>query len=156
MGSYWWIIAPLFFLAPFSLCSTVIPDPVPCFIALETRFFKEEIVNQALSLYDIRQELWLPMNALLQRKSGEVPERMKKETAFMVPNPIEYPMNRVVTAKILKGVLFNVFNEVILEYQPQKSAQSKIIFEYIFSRQISDFIKCFGPETIELRDNDLL
>lgn len=146
-----WFIGAVFYFSTVEALPSVVPDPIPCFLALETGFFVESIVNQGLSLYDIRQELWVPINALLKIKSGEVPERMKVRTAFMVPNPIEYPMKKGVTAKILKEVLLQVFKEVILQYSSNEASRSDLIFEYIFSRQFPEFVKCFGPEVRNLK-----
>ncbi len=130
---------------------TVVPDPVPCVLYLETHFFVEPIVSQALGLYNIRQELWVPINAYLQKKSLEVPERMKRRTAYRVPNPIEYPIQGEVTAKILKEVLFEVFMEAMREYNSNERPTADFVFDYIFTQQLPHFIKCFGPKVQELR-----
>jgi hypothetical protein len=90
------------------------------------------------------------MNARLRQKNLEVPERMKIHTAYMIPNPIEYPINRVATAKILKAVLLEVFLEVMREYYYTDQVESEKIFDYIFSERLPDFVKCFGPEVKKL------
>lgn len=130
---------------------TVVPDPVPCFLDLELHFFAEPIVSQGLSLYNIRQELWVPISAYLQNKSLEVPALMKRRTAYMVPNPIEYPMQRKVAAKILKEVLFEVFMDAMRTYHVNEKPTADFVFDYIFSQQMPNFIKCFGPEVQELK-----
>lgn len=122
---------------------SVVPDPIPCYQELSTHFFDPLIVNQALSLYGVRQELWQPIIQTLQGKSLTVPDRMKQRTAFMVPNPIEYPMNRVDTAKLLKSVLAEVFYEA-LQANYISPFNSNEIFEYIFSQQLPAFNQCFG------------
>lgn len=146
-----WLIYSLICTSSLFGRPTVVPDPIPCFIELETRFFNEYIVNQGLSLYNIREELWLPINQLLQRKSLEVPERMKIRTAFMVPNPIEYPMQRGKTAKILKDVLFEVFLEAMREYHANERPTADFIFDYIFYAQLPKFVECFGEEAKKLK-----
>lgn len=146
-----WIIAAIFYASTMDALPTVVPDPIPCVLDLETRFFDERIVNQGLSLYNVRQELWAPINQLLQRKSLEVPERMKRRTAFMVPNPIEYPIQRGATAKILKQVLFEVFLETMREYRANERPTADFIFDYIFSEQLPRFIRCFGEEARQLQ-----
>jgi hypothetical protein len=155
-----WIMGALFYSTTIGAIPSVVPDRIPCFVELETGFFSEPIVNQALSLYNVRQELWVPINQLLQQKSLGVPKRMQDRTAYMVPNPIEYPMQRGATAKILKQVLFEVLDEVIRQYHtaeiPSEIPNTKLIFEYIFSRQFPAFLKCFGPEVMELKPKNLI
>ena len=146
-----WIISAIFYVPWIWGLPTVVPDRIPCFVDLETLFFNEYIVNQGLSLYSIRQELWVPINGALKRKSSEVPERMKMRTAFMVPNPIEYPMQRGLTAKILKEVLFEVFLEVMREYQANERPTADFVFDYIFTEQLPNFVKCFGEEALKLK-----
>lgn len=146
-----WIMGIGLYSATLGAIPTVVPDRIPCFLYLETHFFAEPIVSQALSLYNIRQELWVSIQVYLQKISLEVPERMKRRTAYMVPNPIEYPMQRVVTAKILKEVLFEVFMEAMREYNSNERPRADFVFDYIFTQQLPNFIKCFGPEVQELR-----
>lgn len=147
-----WIIALFCCFGSLAALPTVVPDPIACLMDLETHFFVEPIVNQGLSLYDIRQELWIPINISLQQKSRTVPDRMKKETAFMVPNPIEYPMQRLPTATILKKVLFEVFLEAMDDYWVNERPRSDNIFAYIFSQQFPRFTACFGEEVRELNN----
>ena len=144
-----WIVSAVLYSSTVVALPTVVPDPIPCVLALEKNFFVEPIVNQALNLYNIRQELWLPINQLLQVKSAEVPERMKRRTAYMVPNPIEYPMQKAATAKILKEVLFEVFAEALRVYHVDDKAGPA--FDYIFTEQLPSFVRCFGPEAKKLQ-----
>src|ERR1700722_6870910 len=111
-----WLAATIFFTAVLSAEPTVVPDPIPCIRDLETGFFVEPIVNQALNLYNVMEEKWLPINIALKGKSTSVPDRMKKATGMMVPNPLEYPVQRGAVAKILKQVLFEVFLESMQQY----------------------------------------
>lgn len=148
MRIYPWILSAMLYSSTVAAFPSVVPDRVPCVSILETHFFVEPIVNQALSLYNIRQELWLPINEILQAKSAQVPERMKRKTAHMVPNPIEYPMQRAMTAKILKDVLFEVFREALRVYHVDDKAEHA--FNYIFREQLPQFVRCFGPEAKKL------
>lgn len=144
-------IGAIFYFTAIIALPTVVPDPVPCVLDLETRFFAEPIVNQGLSLYNVRQELWPLINESLRGKSVDVPRRMKQRTAYMVPNPIEYPMQKAATAKILKEVLFEVFMEVMRENYMGGSPDAAVAFDYIFTERLPDFIRCFGPEAAKLR-----
>jgi hypothetical protein len=151
MWIWLWMINAIFCISAIEGLPSVTPDRIPCFVDLETLFFNEYIVNQGLNLYNIRQELWLPINQVLQRKSAEVPERMKRRTAFMVPNPIEYPMQKGVTAKILKEVLFEVFLEAMRDYNANERPTADFVFDYIFTEQLPNFVKCFGEEAMQLK-----
>jgi hypothetical protein len=128
----------------------VVSDPIPCIRDLENHFFDEKIVFQALSLYNIRQELWVPIINQLRQKSVTIPERMKLRTAFMTPNPIEFPVDRLKTAKILKIVLSEVFIETLRFFQANERPNADMAFEYIFSEQIPELIRCFGEEVTQL------
>lgn len=130
---------------------SVVLDPVPCVRDLALHFFNERLVGQALSLYNIRQELWSPITQTLERKSREVLLRIKRKTAFMVPNPFEYPMDRGMAARILKNELFAIFLETLREYQVQERPPADFAFDYILNEQLPQFIRCFGEEAIELK-----
>ena len=148
---YTWVSAvSLFFSLQLYAIPGVVPDPVPCVLVLETHFFVESIVNQALSLYDVRQELWLLINQRLKAENLQIPARMKTRTAYMVPNPIEYPMNPLETAKILKEILFEAFADTIREYRAAGPDATRGAFNYIFSEQMPHWIRCFGPEIKKL------
>lgn len=151
MRIYPWIVSALFYSPVIWAFPAVVLDPIPCFLDLEIHFFTEPIVYQGLSLYNIRQELWVPIYVRLKQKSLEVPERVKRRTAYMVPNPLEYPMRRAVAAKILKEVLFEVFMETMRDYNSNERPTADLVFDYIFTLQLPNFIKCFGPEVEALR-----
>ena len=144
-----WVVASFLLATSVTALPTVVPDPIPCVRNLETTFFLEPIVNQGLSMYGIRQEIWLPINISLTHKSVTVLDRMKRRTAFMVPNPMEYPMQTGPTAKILKGVLFEVFLEAMKENYVGDRPRADQIFGYIFARQAPRFVQCFGNEAAE-------
>jgi len=143
MRSFFWMMGTLLFSTTGIALPTVVPDPIPCYQHLATHFFAPEIVDQSLSLYGVRQEIWVPIFESIQYRNLGIPERMKRRTAFMVPNPLEYPMNRAVTGELLKKVLFEVLVEALVEnYAGDVNAQG--IFEYILSQQRAAFDRCFG------------
>ncbi|MFI0435192.1 MAG: hypothetical protein ACH350_05630 [Parachlamydiaceae bacterium] len=155
MQIFSWMTVILFYFAAIEGFPTVVPDPIPCFLALERDFFFEPIVSQGLSLYNVRQELWIPINQLLRKKSVEIPQRMKERTSFMVPNPIEYPMQKGKTARILKEVLLEVFKEVMSEYRSYEVPNPDLIFDYIFLQRFPDFVRCFGSEVMSLKPKNV-
>lgn len=137
-----WIIGAI----PLHFLHAVNPDRVACVYDLEVNFFQESLVTQALSLYPIPQGLWGKITATLRTKSQTIPDRMKRVTANMVPNPIEYPMQKFETAQILKKVLMDVFYETMIKYQVNERPTADFIFDYIFTQQMPNFIRCFGEE----------
>lgn len=130
---------------------SVAPDPIPCLKNLELYFFDEIIVSEALSLYGIRQEIWLPVTQRLRGKNLNVPLLMKEKTAYMVPNPLEYPMQKDAVAKILKDVLYEVFMENMVFYRIDRQPTANFIFDYIFTQQMPLFIRCFGEKARDLQ-----
>ncbi len=140
-----WITLIMFFSSSIPLWS-VNPDPVACVMQLEVNFFQPAIVNEALNSFQIPQSLWVPITQSLSTKSITVPNRMKKVTASMVPNPIEYPLQKEPTALILKEVLFDVFMETMRDYQVNERPTADFIFDYIFSRQKLAWDRCFNEE----------
>lgn len=147
----------LVFLACLTSCPfsawTIAPDPLPCARDLETNFFQYSLVLKALALYQVPQGLWDPIAQSLLRKGNLVPDKMKQATARMVPNPIEYPMDKLQTARILKTILFQVFLDTLREYQVNERPTADFMFDYIFTQQMPRFISCFGDEVEELNSS---
>jgi hypothetical protein len=129
-------------LPPVLVCG-VNPEQVPCVLNLEMHFFEPISVSQALNSYQIPQSLWMPIIQSLEFKSTSVPERMKQATFDQVPNPIEYPIQKAATAKILKNVLFELFLETMKEYQVDERPTADLIFAFIFSKQLMRWNSCF-------------
>lgn len=143
-----WALIILFFspLASFGYA----PDPVPCLLELETHFFRSEIVIQALSFYNIPQGMWDPILSDLQDRSASVPNRMRKITAKMVPNPLEYPLQKEAAARVLKEALYSVYKEVMIENLMTEQPTMDLIFEYIFTRRIAALEACLGKQVEKL------
>ncbi len=53
--------ALVLYTLPSGALPTVVPDPVRCVKDLELYFFDPSLVNQALDIYNIQQELWYPI-----------------------------------------------------------------------------------------------
>jgi len=121
-----------------------------CFKDLQVNFFNENVVYQALSLYRIPQGLWAPISQNLKIRSNQVPERMRKITAAMVPNPLNYPMQNEIASKLLKQVLLDVFYETMTKYQVNERPTADFVFDYIFTQQLPKMINCFGEDARKL------
>lgn len=139
-----WIAASLIYSSFGFAQPSLVPDPAYCFAQIESHFFSPNLVNQGLSLYEVRQELWLPINQSLQKRKLNISRMMKSRTAWTVPNPFELSKQREATAKLLKTVLYEVFEEAMRENYVTGGVVEKV-FNYIFSEQFPYFIQCFGP-----------
>lgn len=136
-----------FLLSYFFHLGAVAPERVPCVENLQIHFFVDSLVNQSLSFYDVRQELWVPINEELREKSKEIPAMMIKKTARLVPNPLEYPMQKFETAKLLKETLFDVFSSVLHKYNVDEAWRIEAAFNTLFLQRRAAFVDCFGPES---------
>lgn len=127
-----------------------VPDRSRCFDDLQLHFFREQIVNEALSVYIVPQGLWSPINRDLRAMSVEIPSRMKQISLRMIPNPLEFPIDRFEAAKIFKLALYQVFVKVMRRYYVTEHPTIEEIFDYVFAKEAARLIACFGPEVQEL------
>lgn len=132
---------------------TVVPEPNKCIAQLERNFFNNHVVSEALSYYNIRQELWDLIVKDLAKRTETIPARMKRKTAFMVPNPIEFPIQNEVAAKILRDVFWEAYLETMVAFQLNIEPTVSYIFDYILTENIPVFVQCFGPEAATLQPN---
>ena len=139
------------------LTTSFVQDPSPCLKDLQLHFFETSRVNEVLSMYQVRQELWNPIVLDLQFRTLEVPEIMKRMTNRMVPNPIEYPMNKFETARLLKTSLLQVFRESLKETNATQrglihvqESTIDLMFNYLLYKKLPKLIDCFGPKVQEL------
>lgn len=147
----------IFLLAILSLSCSFVQDPSPCLKNLQLHFFEPPRVNEVLNFYRIPQEYWTPIVIEIELRSLEVPGRMKQKTNRMIPNPIEYPMNKNQAAKLLKATLYEVFSESIRASSttqhgrlPLQEPTIELMFNYLFYKQMPRLIDCFGPSVQEL------
>ncbi len=136
-------IQPLFAVVP-------VPDPIPCLRDIETHFFDTNIVQQALSLYRIPQALWSLIIRDLQAGSRDIPSRIRAKTAHMVHDPFNYPLQKGPVAEILKQTLYELFIETMNRYAVGEQPVVRLIFDYIFSRQLPTWVPCLGDEVMRL------
>lgn len=127
-----------------------VADNVRCLKDLQTNFFNPAYVNQALSTYIIPEGLWPLINSDLRRESQTVPDRMKKLSLHMVPNPLEYPLNKFEAAKLLKLALYQAYVDVMRRHYITEHPTLEDIFDYIFAKESARLIACFGDEVREL------
>lgn len=132
-------------------------DLKQCMQALEQDFFQADLVYKAFSFYNIPQGLWVPLYLDLQQQSQLIDAELKRITANMVPNPIEYPYNADEARKLLKSALRTAFLQAFIDTSALFSQNAFYIgsnemhnmFDYIYGKQHHKFIECFGPEKPE-------
>jgi hypothetical protein len=139
----------ILFLCVLSKGWSFVQDPNPCLRNLQQNFFREAVVTEALSFYNIPQGLWVPINNDLKVASARVPEQMKRMTSRMVPNPLEYPFQREVVAKLLKQALFEAFLSAMTNNNMVERPTVDMIFDYIFYRQAPFLISCLGEDAVK-------
>lgn len=155
MRNLFYIIGMLLVGAPLTMYAG--KDLTNCMRALERSFYREDLVYQAFSFYNVPQGLWVPIYLNLVQKSSEIERRLKKETANMVPNPIEYPMDADAARELVKKALLEAFMAAFAESTALFSqnafyysdADLQNMFNYIYSNQKDKFIDCFGEEKKE-------
>lgn len=148
----------IYFFVLFSLADMLFAKNVPpissshsCYEELQTHFFERNLVLQALSLYQIPQGLWEKISQTLELKSYQISNKIKKMTSRLVPNPLDYPMQKEAAAQLLYQVLKDTLYETMTEYQVNERPTSDFVFDYIFERQFSKFLSCFGESALKLK-----
>lgn len=122
----------------------------PCYRQIQTTFFKDEIVAQALALHNINQNLWIFIRQDLQRASIKVPALVREQAAAMQPNPLDHPFDPNKALEVLEKSLYAVFFPVMNSYK-YKISSSNInndtiyrTFRYIWLQQQNYLIRCVG------------
>lgn len=101
------LVVALFFSSPLAAYE----DIPRCFQKLETEFFNERYVKEAMDIYNIYQSSWQPIYYDLERRAKEAPRRIKDIAKQDKKNPLEHPFN----AKRAKEILLQVQRSIFVE-----------------------------------------
>lgn len=132
------------------LSQTLSADSVPpCYREIQTTFFQQQLVAEALSLYRVNQTLWHPIYNDLQRASYLVPAIIQARARSMSPNPL-YPVFIPEKAfELLQHTLEGVYTEVLMRYRTSNltinSTTTKGGFGYIWDKQFHRISSCAVP-----------
>ena len=139
----------LFFIFIMAFSHTNADDAPDCFKDVETTFFNNYLVTQALGMhsYTINQGQWDPILTDLRTKARSVPDRVRAAANKLSPNPLDYPYNNKDAAQVLFVVLYGVFKEVMYENYITDDSSIQDMFHYIRNKQITKLQNCFGEES---------
>jgi len=132
------------------LCGTIHGMAMPsCYNQLQTTFFSENLVAEALSLYRVNQTLWRPIFNDLQRASYRIPSLLQAQARAMNPNPLRPTFIPDKAFELLQSELLAVYSSVILSYrslQPTiNSTTATGGFGYIWDKQFPRLRACANP-----------
>lgn len=120
----------------------------PCYRQMQTTFFNENLVAQALALNRIHQNLWIFIARDLKRASSQIPAIVQAQARSQNPNPLERPFNRDGAFKILESALYSVYYPIMNSYR-NKISYSNIndssiynSFRYLWLQQEAFLVQC--------------
>lgn len=134
------------FFGSFALASTIANaynDSPSCYKELQTHFFRQDLVLQALSMHFIGQSQWTPINNALQEATKAVPQMVKEQAVRMPRNPLENPFQAKEAEELLRKILFEVFEAVLHQYGVTNPGDIREMFEYIEQQQAGRIKSCF-------------
>lgn len=95
----------------FSLPLYSYEDVPPCFRKLETQFFTERNVMDALESFYIYQSQWVPIWTDLSRRSRDAVPMIRDKARREKKNPLDHPFN----AKRAKEILLEVQRDIFVK-----------------------------------------
>ncbi|MEC7839549.1 MAG: hypothetical protein VX777_05885 [Chlamydiota bacterium] len=113
-----------------------------CLKRIETSFFEQRYVEQALNLHKVGQSSWGLIISDLKQKSLQVPGMMMAKARTMKPNPLDSPFDPKQAEKILHPLLFTIFRETLISYNFTNESGIRDMFEYIYSFQEDRIKRC--------------
>lgn len=120
-----------------------------CYRDIEKDFFQEVFVNQALSIHNVSQSTWKPINIKLRENTRRVPELVKQRVATLRRDPFKSPFQPDVAGDVLRYALFEVFSSTLAEFNVTNGSDVSEMFRYLRERQQARFVACFGPGEID-------
>lgn len=141
-----WYRAMLLALVALSTPIAITAEAPACYRDLEVNFFRQNLVNEALSLHAVSQSNWALINTELQRNVKRVPEMIKDRAKKMDPNPFGTPFQSHAASELLQQVLLQVFSETLAIFHITNQAKIEEMFQYIRERQSQRLVSCFGDE----------
>lgn len=141
-----WVVFWLFvILSPLSYLPAYDASP-PCFRELETNFFKQILLYQALSLHHVYQSQWSPIYQDLVKRSADIPRTVRDKASRMHRNPLQDPFQKDVAVDILRQTLYDAFVEVLKIHNITNESDIKDMFNYIQERQPEYLRRCMIVE----------
>lgn len=121
-----------------------------CYRMMQTSFFHENSVAQALALQNIDQNLWIFIARDLKAASARIPAIVQAQARSIVPNPLNRPFDPARALKILEAALYSVYYPILDSYKLKTSYtninNSTIYgsFRYLWLQQQAYLVRCLG------------
>jgi len=113
-----------------------------CLKKIESNFFEQRYVEQALNLHKVGQSSWALIIRDLKDRSKKVPMLMMSKARTMRPNPLDSPFDGSEAEKILIPILLSVFRETLISFNFNDESGIRDMFNYIYSFQKSRLKQC--------------
>ncbi|MBA3957488.1 MAG: hypothetical protein H0X51_03715 [Parachlamydiaceae bacterium] len=120
-------------------------DDRGCFRDLQVHFFEPLWVTQALSLHQIFQSQWDPINSKLQDRVRDVPTILKQRANRRgYSSPLENPFQPIAAGELLRQILLEMFTQVLNESNITNQSDIEEMFAYIEQQQRERIKACLG------------
>ena len=110
---------------------------------LESNFFDNVTVSQALSLHRVDPGSWTPIYEDLRYYSKDVRRLVEAEAKKQKPNPLYNPFDPVKAEEILMRILFNIFANTCMQHQVTNQGDIQEMFEFIRDHNKKRVDACF-------------
>lgn len=137
-----WIFCWLTFAATLPL--TAWDDSPSCVEQIETTFFNEVWLNEAMSYHYVSQSAWKMINRDILYRAKDIPRQVKAVRERLQYDPFQNPFNGQASWALIRPVLLQNFREVMNFYQIFNEQDINQMFEYIENKQMSRIKQCFN------------
>lgn len=117
-----------------------------CYHQIAQHFFSEDVVSQALSLYQVPASIWDSILKDLRDNESAVESIMETRARKMRPNPLRAPFDPDKVYLLLESVLFDIFFKTINYYNVIDPNSIRAMFNYVMQRESSYIKDCLYSE----------
>lgn len=118
----------------------------PCFRELQTTFFEQNLVAEALNASRVDRALWQPIYRDLQRESSSVPRLVQTLAANRNPNPLSPIFRPEEAFEVLQQALTMTLTNVLFRYRTLNYTINQTTvdgaFRYMWQRQFPKLRSC--------------
>ncbi len=138
---YRWLIPFLSLLLVGSLHAW--DDSPSCVENIETTFFNEVWLTEAMSYHYVNQSAWKMISRDVLFRARDIPRQVKAARNRLPSDPFQNPFNGQASWALIRGILLQNFREVMNFYQIFNEDDIKQMFEYIENKQMGRIKSCF-------------
>lgn len=139
MGKWLFGLLALILMSPLA----AFDDSPSCVQDIETGFFNEVWLFEAMSYHYVQQSAWKMIARDIQYRSGTIPRQVKAARNRLPTDPFQDPFNGQASWALIRGVLLQNFREVMNFYQIFNESDINQMFEYIEAKQMARIQRCF-------------